>query len=641
MDLSKIGVKYKVLLSVLLFLCASTFRLQAQLIISTIAGTGPAAYSGDGGPSTSANLNIPYGVAVDLIGNVYIADYANNRIRKIDTFGIITTVAGTGFSGFSGDGGPATSAQIYAPRGIATDATGNVYFSDYANNRIRKISSTGIISTVAGNGIPGFSGDGGAATAAKLNFAWGVTLDAAGNLYIADQTNCRIRKVNTSGIISTVGGTGIAFYSGDGGPATSAGIQYPMGIVSDGPGNLYICDEGDCRIRKINTSGIISTIAGTGFGGFTGDGGPATAAKLYYPQGIARDNTGNIYIADLNNNRIRMINTSGVINTITGNGTAGFTGDGGPPALAEINQSTGVAVDFSGKIYIADNDNNRIRVIHAVSHSPFFTRGHHIDLSFCPIESVGLDSLLMIFDTDTGQTETWSLIVPPLHGTVSGAFSTLSTGSYLVPSGFMYIQSPGYSGLDSFKMRITDGTYSDTTTLYFNLLPSPNAGVISGIDSLCPGDTLTFRDTVSGGSWSTVNPAIAGISGTGLVTGIAGGTTNIVYTYTNVCGTAHAYFPLLISSHCHTGISTLPTSGENKIIIYPNPASGSFTLNLMTVQPEEVNYVITSLLGKIVKELKGSTNVPVTVQIDKPEGLYFISAITSTGNFESKVIIMK
>ena len=616
-------------------------RLQAQLIITTIAGTGAAAYGGDGGPATTAILNNPYGIAVDPSGNIFIADYANNRIRKINSAGIITTIAGTGFSGFTGDGGPATNAKIYAPRGITSDNAGNIFFSDYANNRIRKITTTGIISTVAGNGLPGFSGDGGQATAAQLNFAWGVGVDALGNLYIADQMNCRIRKVNTSGIISTIGGTGIAFFSGDGGPAVSAGIQYPMGLVVDGPGNVYICDEGDCRIRKINTAGIISTIAGNGSAGFTGDGGPATLAKLYYPQGITLDNSGNVYVADLNNNRIREINTSGVINTITGTGVAGYSGDGGPPSLAEINQSTGVAVDAAGIIYIADNDNNRIREIHIGSHAPYFTHGHHQALSFCPVESVDLDSLLMVFDIDTGQTETWNVILPPMHGSLSGVYSTLSTGANLLPSGYIYIPAPGYAGTDSVKIRVNDGTFSDTTTIVFNILPSPDAGIISGADSLCPFDTLTFRDTVSGGAWSSSNTSVAGISGSGLVGSLTPGFTDIIYTITNVCGTASANFPLFIKSDCKTGFQNIYGHSGQKITISPNPNSGFFEINIITDQPGDVRYTISNIIGEKVATLSTTSGIPVQFRLDKPAGIYFVSAVTAAGIWESKFMIIK
>jgi hypothetical protein len=632
-----VAIKFKTLLAAIILTMLS-LSAEAQLMISTYAGTGVAGYSGDGGQATDATVNVPYGVATDASGNVYVADYANNRIRKINSTGIITTIAGNGFAGFSGDGGPATLANIYAPRGITTDGSGNVYFSDYANNRIRKISAAGIITTVAGNGTSGFSGDGGAAIAAQLNFAWGVGLDAAGNLYIADQINCRVRKVNTAGVISTIGGTGIAFFSGDGGPAISAGIQYPMGIAVDGPGNVYICDEGDCRIRKINTAGIISTVGGNGSGGFSGDGGPATLAKLYYPQGIAMDGAGNLFVADLNNNRIREINTAGVINTITGTGIASYSGDGGPPGLATINQATGVAVGPGGIIYIADNENSRIRYIHIASHAPYFTHGHSDTLAFCASESISLDTLLRIFDVDTGQTETWSLVLPPLHGVATTTYTALSTGAAITPFGLWYSMAPGYTGTDSFKVRVTDGIYSDTITIHTNIIAPPNAGTITGIDSLCPGDTFHFTDGAPGGVWGSSNSTVAGISGGGIVTGLTAGTTVINYTVTNACGPAVAYFPLLIKSNCRTGIKNIGKEG-GAVEISPNPSSGSFQIKVYSRQTEKARYVITNIAGEKVMELNGQTNMNVPVTLEQPSGIYFISATTDGGKWEGKVMV--
>jgi Secretion system C-terminal sorting domain/NHL repeat len=626
------------LLNVAFVLCFS-FGTNAQ-IINTIAGTGSAAYSGDGTPAVSAEINTPFGVAVDVSGNVFIADYGNNRIRKIDNLGIITTIAGTGIGGFSGEGGPGTAAKIYGPRGITVDASGNVFFSDYANNRIRKISTSGIITTVAGNGLPGFFGDGGPATDAKLNFAWGVAVDAAGNIYIADQLNCRIRKVNTSGIITTIAGTGIAFFSGDGGPAISAGIQYPLGLAVDASGNIYIADNGDNRIRMINTSGIISTLAGSPTYGFSGDGGPSTAAQLYYPQGVAVDTGGNIYICDLNNNRIRKINSSGIISSIVGNGTAGFTGDGGPASLAEINQSTGVAVDLAGRVYIADNNNNRIRMIHTVTHNPFFTHGHSQTLTFCPVEVVSLDTMLTVFDIDTGQTETWSVVLPAAHGIALCSYVTTSTGSILTPTGTIYTPATGYVGSDSIKVRVTDGTYSDTTTIYITILPLPDPGLITGADSVCVGDSVTLSDISVGGVWSSSNTAISTVSGTGEVTGISPGTSIITYSVTNTCGTRSASF-VLVSADCKTGLTTINRPANGYLDISPNPGSNLFAIKLETAQAENVQYSITNLLGEKINEINSESNRSITIQSDLPPGIYFITAITAHGRWTGRLTVVK
>ena len=231
---------------------------------------------------------------VDAAGNLFIADGSNNRIRKVDPAGTISTVAGTGVGGgfgFSGDGGPATGAQLNAPFGVFVDAAGNLFIADVGNHRIRKVDPAGTISTVAGTGVggfSGFSGDGGPATEAQLHFPAGVFVDAAGNLFIADASNHRIRKMDPAGTISTVAGTGVEGFSGDGGPATEAQLHFPAGVFVDAAGNLFIADASNHRIRKVDPAGTISTVAGTGTAGFSGDGGPATGAQLNGPSGVGR-----------------------------------------------------------------------------------------------------------------------------------------------------------------------------------------------------------------------------------------------------------------------------------------------------------------------------------------------------------------
>src|SRR6266850_2093795 len=246
--------------------------------INTVAGGG----AGDGGAATSASLNRPYGVALDASGNLYVADYLNNRIRKVTAAtGILTTVAGNGSPTFAGDGGAATGASLSGPAGVALDASGNLYIADYFNARIRKVAAaTGIITTVAGNGTATFAGDGGAATSASLSYPYGVALDASGNLYIPDSGNQRIRKITaTTGIITTVAGNGINTFAGDGGAATSASLSSPTGVALDASGNLYIADYGNQRIRKVAAaSGVITTVAGNGSATFAGDGEAATSA---------------------------------------------------------------------------------------------------------------------------------------------------------------------------------------------------------------------------------------------------------------------------------------------------------------------------------------------------------------------------
>jgi trimeric autotransporter adhesin len=341
--------------------------------ITTYAGNGTKGFAGDSGPGTSAELNGPNGVAVDASGNLYIADTLNNRIRKVTAGGTITTVAGNGLTAYSGDNGPATSAAINNPAGVAVDTSGNLYIADYVNARIRKVSNSGTITTIAGTGVQSYSGDNGPATSAELKQPAGVAVDPSGNVYIADEGNSVIRKVNTGGIITTIAGNGTYGDNGDNGAATAASLQGPAGVALDSSGNLYIADYYDQVIRKVDNSGIITTVAGihgnSHAPGFSGDLGSATSAELYSPSAVAVDAVGNLFILDSQNNRVRKVDPSGIINTVAGNGTPGYVGDGGPAILAELalpglSNWTGIAVDSSGNIYIGDNNNNVIRKVH-------------------------------------------------------------------------------------------------------------------------------------------------------------------------------------------------------------------------------------------------------------------------------------
>jgi subtilisin family serine protease/sugar lactone lactonase YvrE len=334
-------------------------------VVVTVAGTGMWGYSGDGGPAISAQLGQPEGVATDAAGNIYIAEYLNNRVRRVGTDGIITTVAGTGRWGYSGDGGPATSAEFADPAGVAMDAAGNLYVSDSYYSVIRKVAPDGTISRVAGTGPWGYSGDGGPATSAQLNNPEALAVDAAGNLYIGDNLNSRVRKVAPDGTITTVAGSGTGGwgYSGDGGPGTSAQISEARALAVDAAGNLYIADTYNEAIRKLTPDGIITTVAGNGTQGYSGDGGPATSAQLNLPWGIAVGAAGNFYIADGANAVVRQVLADGTITTVAGNGVRGYSGDGGPATDAELNYPFGMAVNGAGNIFFSDYDNSAVRVL--------------------------------------------------------------------------------------------------------------------------------------------------------------------------------------------------------------------------------------------------------------------------------------
>ncbi len=338
------------------------FCVKGQQII-TIAGRESSGYSGDGGMATLAKLNIPDAVIFDTCGNLYIADGSNFRIRKVSCDNIITTVAGNGVAGYDGDNLPATATRIDLPQALAVDKYGRIYYTDWVRDRVRVIDTNGFIQTIAGNGLRGYSGDGGLATNAMITNPQGIYISEDMNVYFSD-AGCRgIRKVDPSGNISTFAGTGVLGYSGDGGPATNATFTAALGIAKDMFGSIIFSDFNNHCIRKISTTGIVTTIAGTGIDGYSGDGGPATLATLRSPSGITIDRAGNIYFAEYNNNIIRKINTYGYISTVAGIGVTGYGGDGGPATSARLFYPGGICFDSCENLFIADQQNSRIRKI--------------------------------------------------------------------------------------------------------------------------------------------------------------------------------------------------------------------------------------------------------------------------------------
>jgi uncharacterized protein (TIGR03437 family) len=353
-----------------------------------ILGFVTGSYAGDGGPATAAQFDGLYNITVDPSGNIYIVDQFNNRVREV-VGGTINTVAGDGVGGYFGDGAAATLAEVSFPSGVALDSSGNLYIVDYNNNVIREVTkSTGFITTIVGNNAAGagYSGDNNPAIDAQLDHPISVVLDSMGNMYIADTTNNRIRKVTAVNgaipstctvvngvaqncpLITTLAGSTMSGYQGDGGPAIYALLNTPVGICLDSAGNVYFSDSGNHVIREIGTNGVINTVVGNGLGQYGGDGGPALQASLHYPKGITIDSQGNLYIADYTNQRVRKV-TNGIIETIAGIGIPGSYGDGGPGALAELNFPTGVALDTAGNVYIADTENFAVRKLTPVAPS--------------------------------------------------------------------------------------------------------------------------------------------------------------------------------------------------------------------------------------------------------------------------------
>jgi Secretion system C-terminal sorting domain len=512
---------FSVLLMMMVVACLND--VTAQNIV-TIAGNNSYGYSGDAGPATAAQLSSPNAAAV-YNGAVYIADLDFNVVRKVDTFGIITTIAGIYSFGYSGDAGPATDAELNAPAGVAFDRKGNLYIADLYNFRIRKVDTFGNITTYAGTGTPGYTGDLGAATAATLNSPVAVTCDTIGNLYIADNSNYVIRKVDTNGIITTYAGNNTSGFSGDGGPATTAELASPVAVYADPAGNLYIADAGNQTVRKVNsTTGMISTIAGVpSTPGYTGDSGPATAAELNGPFGIAIIKQ-NIYISDKNNNVVRKITTDGIISTVVGNSTGGYLGDGGLATAAELNQPRGLAsVDTGRKLFIADYNN-------------FVVRAYSVPL--LTVDTISGSGTVCVYNTITLS-----------DSSTGGNWSASNNNAIINSSGVVVGLTPG---IDTISYTIISSGDTAIAQKVITINPMPDASVITGVDTICIGGMTTLSDTASGGVWGASN-GNAGLTGN-IVTGVTAGMDTISYMVTNACGTAMASAVITVSPLPDSGV---------------------------------------------------------------------------------------
>lgn len=420
-------------------LCVA-WAAQAQTItgnITTAAGNGTQGFAGDGGPALSANMNQPF-AAVLAGGNLYIADQVNNAVRVVNSSGTISTFAGTEVAGYSGDNGKATLAQLASPTGLAVDSSGNVYIADTANHCVRKVATSGIITTFAGTcQNPGYGGDGSGAAGALMYLPAGLALDSAGNLYIADSGNNVIRKVTlSSGNISTYAGSYALGrqYVGDGKTATVAGMSDPVAIAIDSSGNMYIADSNNNVVRKVSTNLTMSTVAGNSTAGFKGDGGTPNFAELSHPKGIAVDAIGNVYIADTLNSRIRVVPPNGAsINTVIGTGAPAYYGDNGPALQAAVNFPAGLSFDSSGNLIIADSNNAVIRKFvpsAATGAKPAISSGGVISAGqFGGFSTIAPGTWIEIYGTNLANTTTdWSKLFQGNSAPTTVGGTTVSIG---------------------------------------------------------------------------------------------------------------------------------------------------------------------------------------------------------------------
>jgi uncharacterized protein (TIGR03437 family) len=493
--------------------CAVSLFAQTAGSINTIAGTGAALFSGDGGLATAAGINVAVDVSADRAGNLFIADQFNHRIRKISKNGAISTVAGTGVPGYSGDGGLAVNAQINTPTGIFADSAGNLYIAEPGNQRIRKVDSSGIITTLAGNGSKGYSGDGGPAIGATLFNAVRVAVDLSGNVLVADQSNHRIRRVTPAGIITTIAGNGAGTpaagaFSGDGGAAVNASLNNPTALAVTTSGVIYIADQFNHRIRKITPDGIINTVAGNGTPGFSGDGGPAVSASLNFPGGLTVDTAGNIYFNDDINYRTRRISAAGTISTIAGNGVAGFAGDGGAATAASLNGNFGVTLDVSGNLYIADSTNNRIREVFgaaAPGPTPAITSGGVVPI-YNSSTTIQPGSWISIFGSNlaTG-TATWNNDFPNTLGGTSVTINGRLAYLWFVSPTQINLQAPDDTGSGSVNVVVTTPTGNATSTVTLGQF-GPSFSVLDGKHVAAIILRSDGSGTQGGGTYDIVGP---------------------------------------------------------------------------------------------------------------------------------------
>jgi sugar lactone lactonase YvrE len=590
----------------------------ALLLLLSLASTFSAPAQTPSVSALTVPLVLPSAIVFDSSGNLYFAETGNHVIRKIDTTGNITTIAGTGSQGFSGEPGPATSAALDSPQGLALDAAKNLYIADTHNHRIRKLNlTTGTLTTIAGT-TPGFSGDMASATSAQLNLPTALAVDASNNLYLADTGNHRIRRITaTTGIITTIAGTGTQGFSGDTGPAISAAIDSPTGLALDAAHNLYLADTHNHRIRKITAvTGIITTIAGTGTQGFSGDTAAATSATLTLPHGITLDPAGNLYLADTANHRIRRIDvTTGIITTVAGDGTQAFAGDGGPAIAASLDSPRNPAVSPSTLLTLSDTGNQRIRQLTAAPAPattintiggigvtapgvltltapaviPYGTGQLTATLASTPNAS-GAITFQDTTDATTGTTSTVGAATLTAN-TATLPTSTLPAGHHILTATYAGDQTHSSVQSPAFALTITkrqlNATITPTTLLYGQSVP----GISGTLIGILPQDASSLSATFTTAA-TTFSPA-GTYPITATLTGPAAGNYDIpspvatltinpattLITLSNLIATATTGSSITLPAHVASTTSGIPTGSvtllDGSLTLFTTPLSAA------------------------------------------------------------------
>jgi gliding motility-associated-like protein len=552
--------------ALLAILCFFPLLVLHAQTITTIAGTPTVfGFGGAGGPASSILIREPFNVVVDNVGNIFFTDPLNNRIWKINTAGIASVYAGTGVFGDTGDGGPATSAQIQGGYWLSVDNAGNLYFSENIG-AVRKIDPSGIISTIItetqANGTAS-TGDGGPLSAATFIQITRFVPDNAGNFYISDYSAGVVRKVNSAGILSTIAGTGVPGYSGDGGPATAAQLKNPYGVAFDNAGNIYVPDPGNNRIRKIDAGGIITTVAGNGTTGYSGDGGPATNAEFFGAWQVLFDATGNMYIDDAANNCVRKVDNTGTISTyagIGGNGGYGYSGDGGPANAARMNSVTGIALDNGGNLYLADQGNFIIRKVNnclfaQVAQQPAnntICAGDNASFTLTATGSTGYQ-----WQANTGSG--WNNLSD------AGVYGGTSTNSLTITSAVAGMNMTQY------QCSIVNGCGTIATVpanLTVNTPSAPTVTIATGSASVCAGTPVSFTaSTTNGGGapvyqWQVNGTGVGMNSSTYANSGLnSADVVTCVLTSNSTCATS----PTAVSNPLTTTVNPIVTPAINVI----------------------------------------------------------------------------